>query len=156
VDGSGRALLTGYGLAPLKHTLASTGMAAPEAVKGLLAPEHIHTTSTSVVESKPADIFAFAILVFELFTGKPPFDGQHPAMAAFSISRGKRPEFPPNAEDIGLTAQMQDFIDKCWRHDPLERPAIDDVVKTLELLESNKCVQRSPSEQNPYRSNFLM
>jgi hypothetical protein len=55
-------------------------------------------------------------------------------MAALLVSRGNRPEFPQNSEDVGLTAQMQSLLRKCWHPCPTERPTVDEVVETWELL----------------------
>jgi len=127
----------------------------PGAVEGVLAPELIHVTSTSALESKLADVFSFGMLAFELLTGTPPFDGQSPARAAFLISQGTRPEFPVDAEDGGLTTQVQDFLRRCWHSNPMERPTIDEVVRTLELFDTNECVRRSSSEQTHYITVLL-
>lgn len=118
----------------------------PDAVEGPLAPELIHPETASDVDYGPADIFAFAMLAYEVLIGKHPFDGQSRPMAALLVSRGDRPELPHDAKDAALSAQMQDLLQKCWRQNPVERPTIDEVVGTLELLDENKCVQRLPSE----------
>lgn len=110
------------------------------AVDAPLAPELVDITSDSIGESKPADIFAFAMLAFELFAERPPFDGQSPATVALLISQNTRPEFPADTEDTGLTTQMRDFLQRCWHPDPKERPTIDLVVKTFE------CAPRPPDQ----------
>ena len=104
----------------------------PVALEGLLAPELIGASSTPLVESKAADIFAFAMLAFELLTSTLPFDGKPPATAAHLISQGIRPEFPQNAGDLGITTQMRSLLHRCWDPDPMERPTIEEVVDVLE------------------------
>ena len=127
----------------------------PGAVEGLLAPELIHVKNVPAVESKPADIFGFSMLAFELFAAKPPFNGQLPGRVALLISRGDRPEFPQNVEDVGLTDQMQNLLRMCWRQNPMERPAIGEVVRILEIIENSGCVQMFSSRQNPHLCAFL-
>lgn len=144
-----------YGLGPIQRNPKLTVAATPGAIEGLLAPELTHVESSLVTESKAADIFAFAMLALELFTTKPPFGGQLPARTALLISRGNRPEFPQNAEDVGLTPQMQNFLRGCWHHNPIERPTIDEVVRTLELLDSNECVN-SPPDGHESRLSALL
>ena len=133
-------------MACISYDPTFTATATSDAVEGPLAPELINPPIASDVEPGPPDIFAFSMVAYEVLTGKLPFDGQSRAMAALSISQESRPEFPQNAEGTGLTAQMQDLLRRCWRHNPMERPTIDEVVETLELLDEIKCVQRSPSE----------
>ena len=140
----------------MKHNPRLTVGTTPGAVEGLLAPELTHLTSASIVESKPADIFGFSMLGFELLTAEPPFNGQPPGRIALSISRGARPEFPQNAEDVGLTDQIRNLLRSCWHQNPMERPTIDEVVRTLERIEDNRCVQISSSGQNLHLSALLM
>lgn len=146
IDVLGNARLTEYGLGPINRSAQSTVAAAPTAVEGPLAPELTNVTNAPIVESMPGDIFAFSMLAFEVLTGEPPFSGQPPATTALLVSQGGRPEFPQNSEDVRLTAQMQRFLQRCWHHSPTERPTVDDVVRTFELLESNKYVQRTSNE----------
>ena len=103
---------------------------APEIIK----PPH----GTTAVESKPADVFAFAMLAIEVFTGRLPFEGKGNSVAAKRILNGVRPEFPQNAEDVGLTVPMWDFLQRCWDGDPTKRPKIDEVVTTWEGFLKNE------------------
>ena len=107
-----------------------------------LAPEIIRATPTASViafESKPADVFAFAMVATETFAGEKPFEGQGNPKVVGQIFRGGRPVFPQNAIEVGLTPQMGKFLRKCWRSDPALRPAIDVVVQTWEgLIENNE------------------
>jgi hypothetical protein len=90
------------------------------------------------VESKPADIFAFAMLAVEVFTGKVPFEGQGNPQAVTRIFKGERPGFPQNAKGVGLTLPMWEFLQRCWHADPMMRPEIEEVVRTWEgFLENN-------------------
>ena len=117
-----------------------------------LAPEIIKprpSKTKPVVETKAADVFAFAMLAYEIFAGELPFEGQAKSKAACRIHKGDRPEFPQNASDVGLTAQMWAFLQQCWHADPEERPGIDVVVTTWEdLLRKTECVRRTPNDQN--------
>jgi hypothetical protein len=82
--------------------------------------------------SKPADIFAFAMLAVEVFTGKAPFRNMKNKPAVIQIASGKRPDEPQAAKRLGLSAEMWKFIEKCWSANPSERPAIDEVVRIWE------------------------
>ena len=113
-----------------------------------LAPEIVRPGT--IVESKPADIFAFAMLALEIFTGKLPFEERGRTKGINRILKGDRPQFPQDAEDIGLTIQIQSFLEKCWCQDPEERPTIDEVVSTLErLLTEDDSMRRPSNGQNP-------
>ena len=100
-----------------------------------LSPEFIYppsdASSGSLTASKSADVFAFAMLAVEVFTGKAPFwDMNGPFI--IHIARGERPVKPQAAEQLGLTAELWELIQRCWSADPNARPSIDDVVGAWE------------------------
>ena len=81
-----------------------------------------------VVESKAADVFAFGMLAVEVFTGKVPFERMKSEAAALHISRGGRPEMPKNLQELGLTAEVWELLEECWKQDPKKRPTMREVV----------------------------
>ena len=104
-----------------------------------------------VFESKAADVFAFAMLAVEIFTGRVPFEGQGNSTAVCRIHSGDRPEFPQNGLDVGLTEPMRRLIQKCWNADPTKRPTIDDVVREWGgLLENNRCAWGHNTATSPF------
>lgn len=80
------------------------------------------------VATEQADIFAFAMLNIEVFTGELPFGDVKHETVIFKIARGQRPEKPHGAESRGLSAEMWEFIQKCWDQDPAKRPDVNAVV----------------------------
>jgi len=115
----------------------------------------IDGTVRPVMESKPADVFSFAMLVVEVFTGAPPFEGRTPAKAAYDIFRGDRPEMPGNAQAVGLTAEMWELLEKCWHQNPENRPTMGEVVRIWRTFVGDgddgsvvsECVQVTPVVQ---------
>ena len=142
IDGTGHARLTEYGLAPIYSDPSFAVAAAPGSVgtSRWLAPEIITPArkrgTTPVIESKAADVFAFGMLAVEVFTGKIPFEGQGNEAAVLRILKGGRPEIPGYAEDIGLTVEMRNLIESCWRQNPKKRPTMEQVVRKWQ-----KCVE---------------
>ena len=134
IDRRGRARLTEYGLAPINSdpsfavaaTLGSVGTSR------WLAPEINTPTrkggSMPVMESKAADVFAFAMFAVEVFTGKIPFEEHKNEAVVLRISQGNRPEIPGNARDTGLTSEIWNLLESCWQQDPKKRPTMTDVV----------------------------
>lgn len=110
----------------LMNTSPNSRWLAPEIIKPLPCATGV------AVESKPADIFAFGMLVIEVLTGKPPFEGCSEPGAACKILRGDRPELAQNAGDVDLTDPMRDLIKRCWHENPTERPEIGKVVTLWE------------------------
>jgi hypothetical protein len=98
-----------------------------------LAPEITNPPSSKpLTASKSADVFAFAMLAVEVFTGEVPFGNTTEGSVAIQIASGKRPARPQSAERFGLTAGMWMFMEKCWMTNPSNRPTIDEVVRTWE------------------------
>ena len=81
------------------------------------------------VDSMPADVFGFAMVAIEIFTGKVPFAEYSVPGAVRQILEGKRPALPQNAEDVGLTAQRWALLQRCWESDPAARPTMGEVVR---------------------------
>ncbi|KAF9647773.1 kinase-like protein, partial [Thelephora ganbajun] len=137
INGLGQAQLTDYGFAPINSSIRFTVTEFTAGNARWLAPEIIRPppgASCTDIESKSADVFAFAMVAVEVFTGNLPFEEQGNPGAVNRIFRGDRPAFPQNAEDIGLTVQMWEFLRRCWHPDHTKRPTIDEVVRTWEGL----------------------
>ena len=132
---NGSVRLTGFGLAPIISGPGFTTNATPDAVRNCrwLAPELINPCemggSTCVVESKPADVYAFGMVVCEVIACRMPFEEQKDEAVILHVLKGGRPELPANAQEIGLTVQMWDLLHACWDSDPKKRPTMDEVMR---------------------------
>ena len=138
ISASGNAQVCDYGLSTIISNPSFT-IAATPGVAGSsrwLAPEIIDppnkATPTPTTASKAADVFAFAMLAVEVFTGKVPFSNLKNESVVVQIVGGKRPEKPQAAEQLGLTVEMWKFIEKCWNANPDKRPSINEVVRAWE------------------------
>lgn len=138
ISKNGKAQICDYGLSPIVSNPMFTVAATPGVAGSSrwLAPEIIDppskASSKPLTASKPADIFAFAMLAVEVFSGRVPFGSMKNESVVIQIASGKRPAKPPAAEQLGLTAEMWKFIGKCWTANPNKRPTIDEVVRTWE------------------------
>lgn len=97
-----------------------------------LAPEIINPPrkgNRSRVESEPADVFAFAMVAVEVFTGELPFGEVRHETAILMICRGCRPEKPENAQAVGLTGEMWKVLESCWQQNSKKRPTMEVVVR---------------------------
>jgi serine/threonine protein kinase len=156
IDREGRARLTEYGLAPINFEPSFAAVAEIPGACGTsrwLAPEFMgdthNGTDTPAMESCPADVFAFAMVAVEVFTGKIPFEKQKTQTAAQKIAKGDRPEMPGNAQEVGLTGEMWKLLESCWHQDPKKRPKMEEVVKEWEKFVGRnsiaRCVQLTPA-----------
>ncbi|KAF5841396.1 kinase-like domain-containing protein [Dunaliella salina] len=80
--------------------------------------------------SKAADVYAFGITCWELFTSGKPFHGVAKALLGHVIAREHcRPTFP------NLTPEgFRRLIERCWAHNPEDRPPFHQIVEELKKL----------------------
>ncbi|CAN0090519.1 unnamed protein product, partial [Scytosiphon promiscuus] len=64
--------------------------------------------------SRPADVYSFGIVSWQVLTRRQPFEGLTPIQAAFSVaSQGLRPPVPPNSPRA-----LSSLINCCWHPNP--------------------------------------
>eukprot|EP00210_Caulerpa_lentillifera_P007267 g6952.t1 len=92
-----------------------------------------------------ADVYSFAVLLWELLTGVRPFEGKtHGEIVLLVVNREKRPQIPDYCPD-GYAELLED----CWRQSHLERPGFPEVVDRLkELLLEEQEKQTSEFNKN--------
>ncbi|XP_021654048.2 serine/threonine-protein kinase STY8 isoform X2 [Hevea brasiliensis] len=76
-----------------------------------------------------ADIFSFAIVLWELVTAKVPYDTMTPLQAALGVRQGLRPELPQDAHP-----KLLDLMQRCWKTTPANRPPFSEITVELEIL----------------------
>ncbi|XP_006660922.2 serine/threonine-protein kinase STY46-like [Oryza brachyantha] len=124
MDENGTVKVADFGVARVK---AQSGvMTAETGTYRWMAPE--------VIEHKPydhkADVFSFGILMWELLTGKIPYEYLTPLQAAVGVvQKGLRPTIPKNAH-----AKLSELLQKCWQQEPAERPDFSEILETLQRI----------------------
>ena len=80
--------------------------------------------------SKAADVYAFGIMLYELFTASEPFHGVPQALLGHQvIHERKRPAFPMRPpEDFAR------LVEDCWHSDPLIRPSFEAIMPRLQAM----------------------
>ena len=131
VSKEGYVRLSDYGLTSILSNPCFLVEATPGVVgiSKWLAPEIIDPPRKSRYESiatKQADIFTFAMLVIEVYTGELPFGDIRNETAVLMIVGGKRPKKPH--ERRGLTPEIWKFLQMCWHQNPTKRPDVSAVV----------------------------
>ncbi|GLI63679.1 hypothetical protein VaNZ11_006717 [Volvox africanus] len=77
--------------------------------------------------SKAADVYAFGITMWEIFTGGQPYRGTPGALLGHQTSKeGRRPTFP-----LGTPAAFKELAERCWHADASVRPTFSEVLDLL-------------------------
>ncbi|RWR86867.1 Protein kinase domain-containing protein [Cinnamomum micranthum f. kanehirae] len=88
-----------------------------------MAPEVINHQAYD----QKADVFSFAIVLWELTTAKVPYDNMTPLQAALGVRKGLRPELPEN-----MHPRLLDLMQRCWDAVPSQRPSFSEIRVELE------------------------
>lgn len=83
-----------------------------------------------------SDIYSFGILMFELATGRVPFEGDTPITVA--LKHLKEQVVPPSLINMKISKSLEKIILKCIQKEPGDRyQEAEHIVEDLEKLESN-------------------
>lgn len=128
---------------PARHGPAGTfAYLAPEAFRGL--------PTDDPDAPKRADIYALGVVLWELATLRRPWPGVRPLQLIGLVARERRrPDWP---EDVSyLPKGYVDLVERCWSHDPLDRPTAEEVSRELQTL---YCVLPCADEHARSRCSF--
>ncbi|XP_074578171.1 serine/threonine-protein kinase VIK-like [Curcuma longa] len=82
---------------------------------------------------KKVDVFSFAMILYEMLEGVPPFSAHKPYEAAKLVAEGKRPLF----HNKGYIQELRDLTVQCWAMDMNKRPTFLEILRTLEKLKES-------------------
>ncbi|KAF8626086.1 hypothetical protein AX15_005084 [Amanita polypyramis BW_CC] len=78
--------------------------------------------------TQKSDVYAFGCLYYEIHFDIIPFASMRELQIMRLVSRGKR---PPRLEGPAISDRAWSLIKRCWRKDPVRRPAMEDIVETM-------------------------
>lgn len=102
--------------------------------KHWMAPEVLMST----VYTSKADVFSFAMVVFEVCCRHVPFETLDPTAVAAQLMTGVRPDLTdPAIVPKQTPPQLLKLAAACWAQEPSDRPSFDEIFDILnELLQS--------------------
>ena len=87
--------------------------------------------------TKEADVYSFAITVYEIYSRKVPFEDEDQGLALDLIFKRQSPPKRPELPESCPTA-MADIARRCWAEEPKFRPTFDQVDSQLNELNISK------------------
>jgi sterile alpha motif and leucine zipper-containing kinase AZK len=120
LDAQYRAKLCDFGLARRSSPDVMTGACG---TFQWMAPE----VMSSSHYSEKADVYSFAMIMWEVFARKVPFAGLIASQITLFVMRGKRPIIAPDCPK-----PFAQLMRKCWDAEPERRPTMDMVMTRLE------------------------
>ena len=115
IDGRGQILITDFGLAGLADQMR--GVEVRNGTPAYMAPEQL----TGREVSAKSDIYALGLVLYEIFTGKPPFQAQ--TMAEMVRLREHAKPASPSSVVHDIDPTVERIILKCLEADPRNRPS---------------------------------
>ncbi|XP_072018959.1 mitogen-activated protein kinase kinase kinase 7-like [Amphiura filiformis] len=92
-----------------------------------MAPEiHVGNKHGRAIYSKPADIWAYGMLLLAICTRKPPFQRLEWHRVVFEVGNGAKPSIPE-----GCPKDLSDIMQQCRNVDPKLRPTITSIAMAL-------------------------
>ncbi|KAJ7797892.1 kinase-like domain-containing protein [Mycena olivaceomarginata] len=136
VDDTGSACLTDFGLTVLSDVTATQTNHGAGSVRWM-APETLDPSACGLTEyarTPASDIYAFACVCLELYTGYPPFHDAilFDAPVMLQVVAGARPSRPAGN---CIPDHIWNIMQQCWAQDFAERPSILGIVLELAMHE---------------------
>jgi serine/threonine protein kinase len=115
----------------------------------------IHWSAPEVFSGKydsAADVYGVGMVLYEMVSGRMPFEGMNQMEIVFTLTIEKRrPELPVTCDD-----GLKRLIEWCWADDAKQRPSIGKVVAILEAIKDGERVvfeQKDPKEDTNEESS---
>jgi len=132
ISDQGDALLTEFGLAKILDDIC--GESPLGGSIRYLAPELFDTAGPHTHKTTKSDVYAFGCLVFEVFSGQPPYAEVPEQQVPFALFNGYALQRPEQPVARGFTDDLWGLCQRCCDFNLAKRPSMTQVAITLTRL----------------------
>ncbi|KAA8537466.1 hypothetical protein F0562_027074 [Nyssa sinensis] len=132
--------------------VADFGVARVQDQSGVMTAETgtYRWMAPEVIDHKPydhkVDVFSFGIVLWELLTGKIPYENLSPLQAAVGVvQKGLRPTIPRDTHP-----EIGELLERCWQQDPCLRPEFSKIIEILQHI-VRKVAEEKRTGKRTYR-----
>ncbi|KAG7090229.1 hypothetical protein E1B28_011829 [Marasmius oreades] len=138
----GRACIGDFGLSRVIDTYAlsvptSSMVTQSKGTTSYLSPELLWS-DPPCTSSRSSDIYAFACVSYEVFTGTVPFHGFNDGQIIVAVVFEKKHPLRPDSDSTSLNDRMWNIMVDCWNTDPDLRPLTSEVFARVDDLKGPK------------------
>lgn len=126
-------LIADFGLSKDEETSRTSNTEVP-GMTMYIDPQYFSTHEYK--RSKKSDIYSFGIILWEISSGRPPFQTLQTFVIQVQIIHGKREE--PIEGTPGPYTQL---YQRCWDNDPNLRPTMKEISKELKTLQKEATIK---------------
>ncbi|KAI8911134.1 kinase-like domain-containing protein [Gorgonomyces haynaldii] len=138
LDAQCRAKVTDFGLSIVRETSMTVAESQAAGTVHYMAPECF---GLSPKYSEKSDMFAYSVVLWELFTWQQPYKNVTPEEIQNSILNGERMDVPSSVPDA-----IRDLIQLGWHQDYKERPQFEELVFVLNPVDTPDTVSEVSHE----------
>ncbi|KAJ7790952.1 kinase-like domain-containing protein [Mycena leptocephala] len=128
IDDGEHARLADFGLAIVTDATLGTTTTNQSGSWRWMAPELFDPQVESKKRTKASDVYAFACLCIEIYTGEQPFPSIYQditvVLEILKQMRPSRPSGPPDGTRA-MSDRLWATVEDCWAHKPSDRPDMD-------------------------------
>ncbi len=129
LDSAGRAKILDFGLAQKRGATKLTKEASTLGTLNYMSPEQCQTGDVD----QRTDIWSLGVVLYEMITGKTPFQGEYETAILYSIMN-EEPE-PLARYKSGVSMELERIVNKCLQKDPSSRyQHVDELLVDLKVL----------------------